>query len=140
MIFFFFTFHLHIFSCLWKIFSAYEMSYQWNVLSMKCPIYEMSYLYKVLSLKCPIYEMSYLYNVLSLKCPIYEMSYLRNVLSMKCRPCLPSKASEIQLKSSSFSNFVLRLFNNSHEHFYSTNAVLVNNFYKQMKKLNFKLN
>ena len=84
MIFFFFTFHLHIFSCLWKIFSAYEMSYQWNVLSMKCPIYEMSYLYKVLSLKCPIYEMSYLRNVLSMKCPIYIMSYHWNVLSMKC--------------------------------------------------------
>ena len=120
-----------------------EMSYLWNVLSMKCPIYIKSYHWNVLSMKCPkcpIYEMSYLYNVLSLKCPIYEMSYLRNVLSMKCRPCLPSKASEIQLKSSSFSNFVLRLFNNSHEHFYSTNAVLVNNFYKQMKKLNFKLN
>ena len=90
----------------WKISSVfdipvYEMSYLFNVLSLKCPmsvkcpIYEMSYLYNVLFMKCPVCEMSYdpiyempcLWNVLSVKCPIYEMSCLWNVLSVKCPVC-----------------------------------------------------
>ena len=69
---------------LWKIFSVYEMSNLWNVLSMNCPVYELSYLWNVLSMKCPEYEMSYLRNVIAMKCPVCEMSYLWNVLSMKC--------------------------------------------------------
>ena len=61
------------FLCLWKIFSVYEFSYLWNVLSIKCP--PMKCLSSnCLFMKCPIYEMSYLWNVLSMKCPIYEMS------------------------------------------------------------------
>ena len=64
--------------CLWKIFSVYEMSYLWNVLSMKFPIYEMSVyemsVYEMSVYEMSFYEMSYLWNVL-----FYEMSYLSNV-------------------------------------------------------------
>ena len=72
----------------------FQMSYVWNVLSMKWLMCEMFfflmfYLWNVLCMKCPIYEMSFLWNVLSMKCSIYEMSYLWNfflwnVLSIKC--------------------------------------------------------
>ena len=58
--------------CLWKIFSVYEMSYLWNVLSMKFPIYEMS-VYEMSVYEMSVYEMSF-----------YEMFYLWNVVSKKC--------------------------------------------------------
>ena len=66
----------------------FEMSYLWNVLSIKCPIYEMSYSMKCpgnalssydISMKCPEYQISMkcpiLWNVLSMKFPIDEMSW-----------------------------------------------------------------
>ena len=78
-----------------RFFSVNEMSFPWNVLSMKCLVYEMSFLSNVLSMKCPsyemsfsmkcfVYEMSFLWNVLSMKYPFYRMPFLCNVLNMKC--------------------------------------------------------
>ena len=65
--------------CLWKIFSVYEISFVWHVLSMKCPL-----LLLLLnrtsggSMKCPIYEMSYLWNV------FYMILLSMKFLSIKC--------------------------------------------------------
>ena len=47
------------------IFSVYEVSYLWNVLSIKRPFFEI-----VISIKCPVYEIFHLLNVLC----IYKMS------------------------------------------------------------------
>jgi len=45
--------------CLWKKISVYEMSYFWNIQSIKCPIMKCLYLWNVLSMiYIVIYEMS----------------------------------------------------------------------------------
>ena len=65
--------------------SFYDISFLWNVLSMKYPIYEMFYLWNVLfyevsclwnflSMKCPGNALSFHYMSYPMKCPIYEMS------------------------------------------------------------------
>ena len=56
---------------LWIFFSVFiKLSiYKKSSLSKKCPVYEMSYLWNVLSIKC------YLWKSFSMKCPIYEISY-----------------------------------------------------------------
>ena len=59
--------------CLWKIYPVYEMSYLWNVLSMKCPIYEMSYLWNVLFMKCSINDFV-IYKMFIFEMCSYEMT------------------------------------------------------------------
>ena len=66
---------------LWKIFSVYEMTYQWIVLYMKCPVLSMncpvlSMKCSVLSMKCSVLSMKC--PVLSMKCPVYEILLLWN--------------------------------------------------------------
>ena len=69
---------------LWEIFSVYEMTYQWIVLYMKCP---------VLSMKCPVLSMKC--HVLSMNCPVLSMKC--PVLSMKC-PVLYMKCPVLYMK------------------------------------------
>ena len=47
-----------------------QISYFWNVMSMKCPLSNQHYAYEI-----SIYEMCCLWNVLSMKCVVYEMSF-----------------------------------------------------------------
>ena len=76
---------------LWKIFSVYEMTYQWIVLYMKCPVLSMKC--PVLSMKCHVLSMNC--PVLSMKCPVLSMKY--PVLSMKC-PVLYMKCPVLSIK------------------------------------------
>ena len=61
----------------------FEMSYLWNVLSMKYPSMKCPYM------KCPLYWMSYI------KCPVYEMSYRWNVQCPRMR-CFSMKWSNTE--------------------------------------------
>ena len=68
------------FPYLGKMFSVDEMSYLWNVQSMKNVLSR----WNVLSMKGSIYEMSFYEKCSqSMKCIIYERFYLWNVPSMK---------------------------------------------------------
>ena len=89
--------------CPYLKFSLYWMSSMkcpiYWMSSMKCPIFEMSYLWNVLSMKypsmkcpymkCPLYWMSYI------KCPVYEMSYPWNVQCPRMR-CFSMKWSNTE--------------------------------------------
>ena len=67
---------------------VYEMSFLWNIESMKCtlkcPFFDISCPCNIMPMKCPVFEISCLWNILSIKYPVYEMSYLWDNLSVKC--------------------------------------------------------